>query len=144
MAVSTVATTSSLLWRPKNKMSLLNAIFKCCNFNNSANQASVLTPFWDVYKGGAIGLSAAPLDQYNLHMVSGPCDLKVSRFQANIDENFANYFLNTKANTKCFIVLKCTFIGLQKSISELERKNQTQGVATLQSRRYLKNWWDYL
>jgi len=56
--------------------------------------------------------------------------MKVSRFQAKIDENFANHFLKTKAN-KCFIVLKCTFIGLQKSISELERKNQTQGVATL-------------
>ena len=32
------------------------------------------------------------------------CDLKVSYFQAKIDENFSNYFLKTKANNKCFIV----------------------------------------
>jgi len=41
------------------------------------------------------------------------CDLKFSRFQAKINENFANYFLNTKANNKCFILLKCTCKGLQ-------------------------------
>ena len=29
--------------------------------------------------------------------------LKVSRSSAKIDENFANYFLKTKANNKCFI-----------------------------------------
>ena len=51
------------------------------------------------------------------------CDLKVSRSQAKIDESFANYFLKTKANNKCFEVLKCTCKGLQKSISELDRKN---------------------
>ena len=28
------------------------------------------------------------------------CDLKVLRSQAKIDENFANYFLKTKANKK--------------------------------------------
>ena len=33
------------------------------------------------------------------------CRLKVSRSQAKIGENFANYFLKTKANNKCFIVL---------------------------------------
>ena len=49
------------------------------------------------------------------------CDLKISRSQAKINENFANYFLQTKANNKCFIVLKCTCKELQKSISELER-----------------------
>ena len=47
------------------------------------------------------------------------CDLKVSRSQTKIDENFANYFLKTKASNKCFVVLKCTCKGLQKSISEL-------------------------
>ena len=54
-------------------------------------------------------------------MIMAPdhCGLKVSRSQAKIDENFANYFLKTKANNKCFIVLKCTCKGLQKSISEL-------------------------
>ena len=36
------------------------------------------------------------------------CGLKVSRSQAKIDENFANYFLKTKAINKCFIVLNCT------------------------------------
>ena len=44
-----------------------------------------------------------------------------SRSQAKIYENFNNFFLKTKANNKCFIVLKCTCKGLQKSISELER-----------------------
>ena len=48
----------------------------------------------------------------------GHCDLKVSRFQAKIDENFANFFFNTKANDKCFMLLKCTCKGLQKSISK--------------------------
>ena len=46
---------------------------------------------------------------------------KVSRSQANIDENFANYFFKTKANNKCLIMLKCACKGLQKSNSELER-----------------------
>ena len=32
----------------------------------------------------------------------GHCGLKVSRSQAKINENFANYFLRTKANNKCF------------------------------------------
>ena len=41
-----------------------------------------------------------------------PCDLKVSRSYAKIYKNFANYFLKTKANNKCFIVLKCTCKGL--------------------------------
>ena len=41
-------------------------------------------------------------------------DLKVSRSQAKIDENFSNYLLKTKANNKFFICAK----GLQKSISE--------------------------
>ena len=49
------------------------------------------------------------------------CGLKISRSQAKIDENFANYFLKTKANNKCFIVLKCTYKGLQQSIGELKR-----------------------
>ena len=33
----------------------------------------------------------------------------------------SNYFLKTKVNNKCFILLKYTCKGLQKSISELER-----------------------
>ena len=49
------------------------------------------------------------------------CGLKVSRSQTKIYENFANYFFKTKANNKCFIVLKCKCKGLQKSKSELER-----------------------
>ena len=48
------------------------------------------------------------------------CDLKVSSSQAKFNENFANYFLKTKVNNKCSIVLKCTCKGLQKSIRELE------------------------
>ena len=57
---------------------------------------------------------------YRIGVMKIHYDLKVSRSQAKIDENFANYFLKTKAN-KCFIVLKITCIGLQKSIIELER-----------------------
>ena len=49
------------------------------------------------------------------------CNLKVLRSRAKIYENFANYFLKTEANRKCFIVLKCTCKGLKKSMSELER-----------------------
>ena len=49
------------------------------------------------------------------------CDLNVASSQAKTDENFANYFLKTKANNKCFIVLNCICNGLQKTISELER-----------------------
>ena len=48
-------------------------------------------------------------------------NLNVSRSQAKIDKNFANYFFKTKANNKCFIVLKSTCEGLQKSIGEVER-----------------------
>ena len=44
------------------------------------------------------------------------CDLKVASSQAS-DENFANYFLKSKANQKCFIVLKCK--GLQQAGSML-------------------------
>ena len=57
----------------------------------------------------------------SISQVTPHCGLKVSRSQAKIYENFANYFLKTKANNKCFIVLKCTCKRLQKSKSELER-----------------------
>ena len=48
------------------------------------------------------------------------CDVKIPRFYAKIEDNFDNYFLKTKANSKCFVVLKCTCKGLQKRNSELE------------------------
>ena len=68
------------------------------------------------------------------------CGLKVASSQAKLDKNFANFFLKTKAKNKCFIVLNCTYKGLQKSIRELERgKIKAQGVATLKSRPCLKN-----
>ena len=38
-----------------------------------------------------------------VHFVWIHCDLKVSRFQAKVYENFANFFLNNKANIKCFL-----------------------------------------
>ena len=44
----------------------------------------------------------------------GPCYSWFNVFKTKIDENFANYFLKTEANNKCFIVLKCTCKGLQK------------------------------
>ena len=42
------------------------------------------------------------------------CDLKVSSSQAKINENLANYFFKTKANNKCYKVLKWTCKGLQR------------------------------
>ena len=59
--------------------------------------------------------------EYRISFRLTHCDLKVSRSHAKIYENFANYFLKTKANNKYFIVLKCTCKELQKSISKLER-----------------------
>ena len=50
------------------------------------------------------------------------CDLQASRSQAKMYESFANYFLKTKANNKCCLMLKFTQKGLQKSISELYPK----------------------
>ena len=41
-------------------------------------------------------------------------DLKVSSSQAKIYENFVFSFFKSKANNKCFILLKCTCKGLQK------------------------------
>ena len=42
------------------------------------------------------------------------CGLKVSRSQAKIDYNFANYFLQTIANNKCFIVFNVHVKGYRK------------------------------
>ena len=44
---------------------------------------------------------------YTVYLSFIQCDLKVSSSPTKIDENFPNYFLKTKANSKCFIVLKC-------------------------------------
>ena len=41
-------------------------------------------------------------------------DLKVSSSQAKIYENFVFSFFKSKANNKCFKLLKCTCKGLQK------------------------------
>ena len=45
-------------------------------------------------------------------------DLKVATSQAKVNENFANYYLKTKAISKCFIVHGK---GLHKSVSEFDR-----------------------
>ena len=42
-------------------------------------------------------------------------DLKVAGSYAEFDENFANYSLKTKANSKCFIVLKMNIKGNRKA-----------------------------
>ena len=42
------------------------------------------------------------------------CGLKVSRSQAKIYENFANYFLKTKANNKCFTEFNVHVKGYRK------------------------------
>ena len=41
--------------------------------------------------------------------ISCHCDLKVATSQGKVNENFTNYYLKTKAISKCFIVLKCTW-----------------------------------
>ena len=41
-------------------------------------------------------------DNVNIDQINH-CDLKVSSSQAKIDQNFANYFLKTKANNMCSI-----------------------------------------
>ena len=43
------------------------------------------------------------------------CDLKVSRSLAKIFENFANYFLKTKANNKFFKVPNVNVKGYRKA-----------------------------
>ena len=50
-------------------------------------------------------------------------------------ENFANYFLITKANNKCSLVLKCSCKGLRIIIIGLRR------CETWKSTLSLKNWW---
>ena len=42
------------------------------------------------------------------------CDLKVANSCAKIYENYASYFFKTIAKNKCFVVLKCTWFGLQR------------------------------
>ena len=42
-------------------------------------------------------------------------DFKVSRFQTKVYENFAIYFLKTKANNKCLIVLNVDVKGYRKA-----------------------------
>lgn len=49
------------------------------------------------------------------------CNLKVASSQPKIDENFAHYYLKSKAKNKWFKVLKCICKGLLKSIRNLER-----------------------
>ena len=49
-----------------------------------------------------------------LNIKHNHCGLKVSRSQAKIDENFANNFLKTKANNKCFVVLNDNVKGYRK------------------------------
>ena len=48
-------------------------------------------------------------------------DLKVASSHTNINENFANNVLKTKAENMYFYGITCKCLGLQKSISELER-----------------------
>ena len=67
-----------------------------------------------IKKGGDAIIRAQPPPQ----RPPSHCDLKVSRSQAKVDKNFANYFLTTKACNNCYNV-KCK--GIQKSMSELER-----------------------
>ena len=62
--------------------------------------------------GNSSGVHAVRIRMDLIKVGAIHCDLKISRSQAKINENFANYFLQTKANNKCFIVLKCTCKGL--------------------------------
>ena len=45
------------------------------------------------------------------------CGLKVSRSQAKIDENFANYFLITEGKNKCFIELNVHVKGYRSRLN---------------------------
>ena len=47
------------------------------------------------------------------HML-GHCGLKVSRSQAKIEENFANYFFKIEGNNKCFLVVNVHVNGNRK------------------------------
>ena len=47
--------------------------------------------------------------------LSTHCGLKVSRSQSKIYENFANYFLKTKVNNECFMVLNLDVKGYKKA-----------------------------
>ena len=60
----------------------------------------------------------APGAGLNFRLAPGIGPGKVSSSQAKIDANFSNYFLKTKANNKCIVVLKCTCKGQQKFINE--------------------------
>ena len=42
-------------------------------------------------------------------------DLTELKYQSSVISSFNNYFFNTKAKNKCFIVLKYISLGLQQS-----------------------------
>ena len=56
------------------------------------------------------------------------CDLKVSRSQAKINENFANYFFKTKANNKCVIVQNVHVKGYRKALVSWAVKSKLKAL----------------
>ena len=62
IAVSTVATTSSLLCRPKQNLVIKCQLKNAANLNNSGNQVSVLVAIQRRTQGGGL-LCSALLDQ---------------------------------------------------------------------------------
>ena len=87
-----------------------------------------------------------PLLQQNIllysiqaYFPSPQCDLKVSSSQAKIAENFANFFLKTKASKTCITVLNVHENGYIKAYVSQSGKTKAQGVATLQIRPCIKN-----
>ena len=58
---------------------------------------------------------------------------------SSISENFANYFLKTKASNTCITVLNIHVKGYIKAYVSQSGKTKAQGVATLQIRPCIKN-----
>ena len=87
--------------------------------------------------------SSTPLEIHlysiQAYFPSPQCDLKVSSSQAKIAENFANFFLKTKASKTCITVLNVHENGYIKAYVSQSGKTKAQGVATLQIRPCIKN-----
>ena len=54
------------------------------------------------------------------------------------------YFFETKARNKCFIVIKCTYLGLNKSIGKLVRQNPSLRQHNTNLRRHNKTRQSYI
>ena len=90
------------MWYPCLFSFILSIFY--CGFSSQATRAYLLKKLWR--KLSELNTSRLTKRQH--------CGLKVSRSQVKVYENFANYFLKTKANHKCFIVLNVHVKGYRK------------------------------